>query len=114
MTNETTTPSQPLFVGRVHKARNLIRRLFCKVGLHHYVSRPMLANLDIYWLYGGEECVHCRARKISFSEASILVKSAYDRGKQRSETEFLAYGNGVKKVVAVYGKEFTHKLVDDT
>ena len=43
----------------------------------------------------------------------MLAKFAYERGKQRSETGFLAYGNGVKKVVELYGKEHTHKLVDD-
>lgn len=113
MTNKTTTPSPLLVVGLDRKVRHLIGKLLCKVAFHRYASKPILADLDTYWMQGGEECLRCRARKISFNEAAMLAKFAYERGKQRSETSFLAYGNGVKKVVALYGKEHTHKLVDD-
>lgn len=90
-----------------------LEKLFCKVGFHRYVRKPILANLDTYWMQGGEECSQCRVRRISFDEAERLTKFAYERGKQQSETSFLAHGNGVKKVVALYGKERTHKLVDE-
>lgn len=91
----------------------LLGKLLCKVGFHCYAGEPILASLDTYWMTGGEECLRCSAKRISFNEAAKLAKFAYERGKQESETSFLAYGRGVKKVVALYGKEHTHKLVDD-
>ena len=92
---------------------NSIGRLLCRAGIHRWSNTPILATLDTYWMQGGEECLRCRARRISFNEAAMLAKLAYFRGKQRSDTDFLAYGKGVKKVVALYGKERAHKLVDD-
>lgn len=101
-------------MGSFGKVRDFILRILCRVGFHCYVGKPILASIDTYLMQGGEECVRCGARRISFDEASILAKFAYDRGKKRSETEFLAYGDGIKKVVAMYGKEYTHKLVDNS
>ena len=57
--------------------------------------------------------MRCRARRISFNDAAMLAKFAYERGKQRSETKFLAYGNGVKDVVALYGKAHVQRMLDD-
>lgn len=95
------------------KIKSFFGKLLCKVGFHHYINKPILAGLGTYWLQGGDACKRCNAVRISFEEASHLVVLSYERGKQESKTEFLAYGNGIKKVVALYGKEYSHKLVDD-
>lgn len=113
MTNKTTTPIHLLFFGLNRKVRHLIGKMLCKIRFHRYVSKPILADLDVYWMQGGEECLRCRVRRISFTEAARLATFAYERGKRQSETGFLAYGKGVKKIVGLYGKDHTHKLVDD-
>lgn len=87
--------------------------LACRLGMHKYVKTPILADLDTYWIQGGKECCQCGDKQISFEQVKILVADAYRRGKQRSETSFLAYGQGVKKVVSLYGRAHTHKLVDE-
>jgi hypothetical protein len=80
---------------------------------HSYTLRPIVADLDTYWLQGGEECSKCHAKRISFDEASKLLQVAYARGKQSSETSFLAYGKGIGKIVELYGKEHVQKLLDE-
>lgn len=92
--------------------KSLFRKILCKVGLHHYTISPIMSNLDSYWLQGGQECDSCHTQKISFNESARLVTFAYNRGKQDSSTEFLAYGRGVQKVVALYGNEYVQTLIN--
>jgi hypothetical protein len=90
----------------------MIGRLLCKIGFHRDSKVPVIANLDTYWMQGGAICVRCDRLRVSFGEASRLITSAYERGKQNSATQFLAYGRGVEKVVALYGKAYVQKMLD--
>ena len=92
--------------------REQIGKLLCLFGFHRYEMRPTLANLDTYWLQGGEACLRCWHKRISFDEASAAATEAFHRGKEQSETAFLAYGKGVKKVVELYGKDHVQKMLD--
>lgn len=97
----------------IYHLDKFIGKLSCLLGFHEYTKVPVLANLDTYWLQGGYECSRCGKHKISFEEAQRLVKFAYERGKDRSTTEFVAYGAGIKKVVDLYGKDQVRKMVDE-
>ena len=88
--------------------------LLCHYGFHKYLGKPILASLDSYWMQSGEGCVRCKVHKISFSEAAILVKFAYERGKQDSEVKLMAYGNGVKNTIALYGKDYVQKILNES
>jgi len=95
------------------KIKHLIGKMLCFIGYHKYQGKPILANLDTYWMQGGEQCTRCRNRRISFNDASILAGVAYERGKLNRETKFLAYGNGVKDIVKLYGKSYVQRILDD-
>lgn len=41
-------------------------KILCGMGLHDFRYRPLLANLDSYWLQSGKQCIRCHHRVISF------------------------------------------------
>lgn len=67
------------------KFKELKQRLLCLLGRHHY-QMPVIANLDHYWLQGGQECLACRNFKMTRSEISMCISYAYTRGKERGES----------------------------
>ena len=58
----------------------IIHRILCRLGMHKYQRGMIIASLRTYWLQGGEKCLHCDKKQISFVEAQALIQSAYDKG----------------------------------
>lgn len=98
-------------VKKQNKFVKFIHKLLCRFGFHDFSYTPTIANLDNYWLQGGTRCARCNLHRISYHEASILIDNAYKRGKDYNETHFVAYGNGLKKIVELYGEEYCHNLI---
>ena len=88
------------------------RKICCMLGLHRYIGRPIIASIDTYWVCGGKQCVHCKKGSVEVNEARTLIECAYDRGKDRTNTAFIAYGRGIEKIVKVYGKKYVQETLD--
>lgn len=62
----------------------LVAKLLCKAGIHAWQKVPIIANLDNYWMQGGQQCQHCGFKRITFDQAAALIVSAYKRGRDKA------------------------------
>lgn len=82
-----------------------LRKILCFFGRHDY-RLETIALLDMFWLQGGESCLCCGKRSISFDEAQQLIIYAYIRGnefrqfdKSRLMADTFTHGSSGKKML---------------